>query len=224
MKRTVFVALLAAGACVAANTLAQTYPDQTRSVSSCRTHPGGGTDTIARLISEKLCPALGQQIVVDNRGGAGGRIAAELVARAPKDGYTLLLGSARDAHHRSRARRRPQVRSAEGFRAHLARRARRRTCWSRIRRCRRRTCAISSRSRKRSPVAHHVRDDGPGQSRASRHGAPPVAGAGEARARPVQGRRARHALAAAGRDVRDGRELPHRAAAGAEPTACARSA
>src|SRR5690348_6739388 len=56
--------------------------------------PGGGTDTVARAISEKLGPALGQPIVVDNRGGAGGRIAAELVARAPKDGYTLLLGSA----------------------------------------------------------------------------------------------------------------------------------
>jgi tripartite-type tricarboxylate transporter receptor subunit TctC len=56
--------------------------------------PGGGTDTVARLIAEKLSPALGQQIVVDNRGGAGGRIAAELVARSPKDGYMLLLGSA----------------------------------------------------------------------------------------------------------------------------------
>ena len=56
--------------------------------------PGGGTDTVARLIAEKLSPALGQQIVVENRGGAGGRIAAELVARSPKDGYTLLLGSA----------------------------------------------------------------------------------------------------------------------------------
>src|SRR4051794_6993962 len=56
--------------------------------------PGGGTDAVARLMSEKLSPALGQTIVVENRGGAGGRIAAELVARAPKDGYTLLLGSA----------------------------------------------------------------------------------------------------------------------------------
>jgi len=56
--------------------------------------PGGGTDTVARLIAEKVSPALGQQIIVDNRGGAGGRIAAELVARAPKDGYMLLLGSA----------------------------------------------------------------------------------------------------------------------------------
>jgi tripartite-type tricarboxylate transporter receptor subunit TctC len=56
--------------------------------------PGGGTDTVARLIAEKVSPSLGQQIIVDNRGGAGGRIAAELVARSPKDGYTLLLGSA----------------------------------------------------------------------------------------------------------------------------------
>jgi tripartite-type tricarboxylate transporter receptor subunit TctC len=56
--------------------------------------PGGGTDTVARLIAEKVSAPLGQQIIVDNRGGAGGRIAAELVARSPKDGYTLLLGSA----------------------------------------------------------------------------------------------------------------------------------
>ncbi|MGZ8153771.1 MAG: Bug family tripartite tricarboxylate transporter substrate binding protein [Burkholderiales bacterium] len=56
--------------------------------------PGGGTDTVARLIADKVSPSLGQQIIVDNRGGAGGRIAAELVARSPKDGYTLMLGSA----------------------------------------------------------------------------------------------------------------------------------
>ena len=87
-------ALLLTAACLfAAAAHAQTYP-----VKPIRlivpNAPGGGTDTVARLIAEKVAPALGQQIVVENRGGAGGRIAAELVARAPKDGYTLLLGSA----------------------------------------------------------------------------------------------------------------------------------
>ena len=55
--------------------------------------PGGGNDTIARLIGQKISPTLGQQIVVDNRPGAGGIIAAEAVARAPGDGYTLLLAN-----------------------------------------------------------------------------------------------------------------------------------
>ena len=54
---------------------------------------GGGNDAMARLIGQKITPALGQQIVVDNRPGAGGVIAAELVARAPADGYTLLLAN-----------------------------------------------------------------------------------------------------------------------------------
>ena len=55
--------------------------------------PGGGTDTMARLVAQKVGPALGQQIIVDNRPGGGGRIAAELVLRAPKDGYTLFQAS-----------------------------------------------------------------------------------------------------------------------------------
>jgi tripartite-type tricarboxylate transporter receptor subunit TctC len=55
---------------------------------------GGGTDIQARLFSAKLQPALGQQIIVDNRTGAGGNIGAELVAKAPPDGYTVLFQSA----------------------------------------------------------------------------------------------------------------------------------
>jgi tripartite-type tricarboxylate transporter receptor subunit TctC len=55
---------------------------------------GGGTDIQARLFSTKLQPALGQQIIVDNRTGAGGNIGAELVAKAPPDGYTVLFQSA----------------------------------------------------------------------------------------------------------------------------------
>jgi tripartite-type tricarboxylate transporter receptor subunit TctC len=53
--------------------------------------PGGGNDTIARMMGQKLAPALGQQIVVDNRPGAGGTIGAEQAAKAPADGYTLFL-------------------------------------------------------------------------------------------------------------------------------------
>jgi tripartite-type tricarboxylate transporter receptor subunit TctC len=55
--------------------------------------PGGGTDTTARAISAKLGELLGQQVIIDNRAGAAGNIATELVAKANPDGYTLLLGT-----------------------------------------------------------------------------------------------------------------------------------
>jgi len=55
---------------------------------------GSGTDVVARLLGEKLGPALGTSIVVDNRAGAGGTLGAALVAKAPPDGYTLLVHSA----------------------------------------------------------------------------------------------------------------------------------
>ncbi|MBS0507329.1 MAG: tripartite tricarboxylate transporter substrate binding protein [Proteobacteria bacterium] len=54
---------------------------------------GGTTDILARAIAPELSRALGQQFIVDNRGGAGGNIGAELVAKAPGDGYTLLMGT-----------------------------------------------------------------------------------------------------------------------------------
>jgi tripartite-type tricarboxylate transporter receptor subunit TctC len=54
---------------------------------------GGGTDIVARLVAQKLFVQWGQQVVVDNRGGAGGTIATEMVARAAPDGYTMLLGT-----------------------------------------------------------------------------------------------------------------------------------
>jgi len=54
---------------------------------------GGPTDAMARVLAQKLSERLEQQVVIDNRGGAGGGIAAELVARAPADGHTLFFGT-----------------------------------------------------------------------------------------------------------------------------------
>ncbi|MFT4991021.1 MAG: tripartite-type tricarboxylate transporter receptor subunit TctC [Polaromonas sp.] len=55
--------------------------------------PGGGTDTVARIIAKDLGDKLGQQVIVENKAGAGGNIATDYVARSEPDGYTILLGS-----------------------------------------------------------------------------------------------------------------------------------
>lgn len=55
--------------------------------------PGGGTDIIARIVAQQLHEALGQPVVVDNRGGAGSTLGTDLAAKAPTDGYTMLLGN-----------------------------------------------------------------------------------------------------------------------------------
>ena len=71
---------------------AQTYP--ARPIRLIAPYPtGGGIDTVARSLAEKLGPRLGQSLVVDNRPGAGATIGAELLARSAPDGYTLMLGS-----------------------------------------------------------------------------------------------------------------------------------
>src|SRR3954463_2368048 len=54
--------------------------------------PGGSSDTVARIVSQKLGETLGQQFVIDNRPGASGALGRELVAKATPDGYTLLIG------------------------------------------------------------------------------------------------------------------------------------
>ncbi|AMN40586.1 Bug family tripartite tricarboxylate transporter substrate binding protein [Rhodoplanes sp. Z2-YC6860] len=55
--------------------------------------PGGGVDVVARMIAPRLSESLGQSVIIENRGGAGGSVGATAVAQAPHDGYTLLLGT-----------------------------------------------------------------------------------------------------------------------------------
>ena len=86
------VALLAA-TLAAAPTLAQNFPAKpVRFVVGLA--PGGGTDIVARMVAQKLSQVVNQQVLVDNRPGASGNIAAELVARSAPDGYTLLVTTA----------------------------------------------------------------------------------------------------------------------------------
>lgn len=85
---TLFAGLALAAFCSAA--AAQTYPVKTvRMVVGYP--PGGPTDLIARIVSQKLSESWGQQVIVDNRPGASGMIGAELTVRAAPDGYTLLM-------------------------------------------------------------------------------------------------------------------------------------
>ena len=63
--------------------------------------PGGGTDILARLIAQKLTVAFGEQVVVDNRPGANGNLAAEIVSKTPADGHTLLIMSVQYAISKS---------------------------------------------------------------------------------------------------------------------------
>ncbi|PZR54024.1 MAG: hypothetical protein DI537_55060, partial [Stutzerimonas stutzeri] len=88
MKKTALALLLLAS--WPATAFAQTYPARPIRFIVPFT-PGGGNDTIARLVGQKLTAATGQQVIIDNRPGAGGAIGAEAAARSPADGYTLFL-------------------------------------------------------------------------------------------------------------------------------------
>lgn len=91
MKRRGFVALASATTALAGTAHAQgAYPDKPITMI-VPAPPGGGTDLVARLYSDLLGQELGQQVLVDNKGGGNGNIGTALVARAKPDGYTLLM-------------------------------------------------------------------------------------------------------------------------------------
>ncbi len=84
------IALLFAAISVCGVAAAQSYPARpVRMIIGFP--PGGGTDIVGRIVAQKLTEVLGQQVVADNRGGASGQIAAELTAKAPPDGYTVMM-------------------------------------------------------------------------------------------------------------------------------------
>src|SRR3954464_6620934 len=90
MMRLTYLAIMCAAASFCA--IAQTYPAKpVRMISPFP--PGGGTDAVARIIAQALSDQLGQQVVVDSRGGANGVIGTEVAAKSAADGYTLLLGN-----------------------------------------------------------------------------------------------------------------------------------
>ena len=88
--RSIIAATLLVAAVTGTPALAQDYP--TKPITLVVPFPaGGGNDALARLVAEKMSRALGQQVVVENRGGAGGTIATRAVAKTAPDGYTILL-------------------------------------------------------------------------------------------------------------------------------------
>ncbi len=86
------MAMLAAFAAGIASAAAQTFPSQPVHLV-VPFPPGGGTDALARAIQEPFQKALGQTVIIDNRGGGGGSLGHEIVAKAAPDGYTILMSS-----------------------------------------------------------------------------------------------------------------------------------
>src|SRR5476649_2252456 len=77
---------------ISAHVVAQDYPNKTIRIVVPFT-PGGATDIVTRIVAQKLSEQFARQVVTDNRGGAGGIVGAEFVAKAAPDGYTLVMGT-----------------------------------------------------------------------------------------------------------------------------------
>jgi tripartite-type tricarboxylate transporter receptor subunit TctC len=92
MSSTMRLLAAALGIAFALGALAQGFPNKPITIV-VGFEPGGGTDTTARILQKPLGDQLGQQIVVENRAGAGGNIAVDYVAKAAPDGYTLVLAN-----------------------------------------------------------------------------------------------------------------------------------
>src|SRR3954469_22374350 len=93
MKFPILCCLPAAAILAGSHSIAQTYPAKTIRLI-VPYPPGGGTDIFARMLGVRLAESLGQQVVIDNRAGAAGVLGAEMAAKAPPDGYTLVVGQA----------------------------------------------------------------------------------------------------------------------------------
>jgi tripartite-type tricarboxylate transporter receptor subunit TctC len=93
--KCIFLKLLGVGLALAAfagGAQAQDYPSKPIRIVAPFA-PGGAVDILARIIAERLAPLYGQSVIVDNKPGASGHLGAQLVAKAPGDGYTLLVGT-----------------------------------------------------------------------------------------------------------------------------------
>ena len=92
MNRPCEALAICAALCAVAPAAAQQYPQKPIRIV-VGVPPGGATDIVARLVGQKIGEQVAQPVVIDNRGGAGGNIGAELVAKATPDGYTLFLAT-----------------------------------------------------------------------------------------------------------------------------------
>ena len=173
--------------------------------------PGGGTDFMARLVGQKLAETLGQQVIVDNRPGAGSTLGFELGVRAAPDGYTLnmitpswsinpsLYPLKFDAGQRLHADPARRARSVRDRRASVAARAH---------------DARARGAGESEARPDHLRQQRPGRDRASRDRALPAYRGHQDDARAVQGRRARAHRSHRGPDPARVRDAAGGAAAG----------